>query len=498
MKQKLFILLALVFLVVMLVGLNAASYVQKEEKPDTEFYPNRSTYHPGATGTRAFYDLLAETGRKPVRWQEKPAALLYNSKNAPQTFVVIGELRRDFTDEETEHLLRWVSQGGKLVVIDRMPREDLISTTANWKLTPLPVNFPLFELDPSNQPQMTEKTNAAKPLLPTVFTQNVNAVQPSRLAASIRLESFPPVEKTIQLASPTPYASPAYEDDHYDEEDEPPPMRPKSGGGQGYGVETGGNKNAPTVITAATPPPLPPAKVETVALTAPVVHLANNEKILLADFPYGSGQIVFLTDPYIVSNAGISMVDNAQLAINIVAPRASGGVIAFDEYHQGFGGNENRLLAYFSDTPVPAILAQILLLVGVVLFTQSRRFARPLPAIEPSRLSKLEYVSAMAELQQRAKAYDLAIENIYTEFRRRTAKLFGVDNHATTRRSLAKLIGERAKLNPSEVEKLMEKCENIIQGEPAAGRETLDITSRLREIEEKLGMKRTRKQAFRK
>jgi hypothetical protein len=45
------------------------------------------------------------------------------------------------------------------------------------------------------------------------------------------------------------------------------------------------------------------------------------------------------------------------------------------------------------------------------------RFARALPANEPNRLFKLEYVSAMAELQRRTKVYDLAIENIYNEFR---------------------------------------------------------------------------------
>jgi hypothetical protein len=59
------------------------------------------------------------------------------------------------------------------------------------------------------------------------------------------------------------------------------------------------------------------------------------------------------------------------------------------------------------------------LLIGLIFFSQSRRFARPLPPDEPNRLSKLEYVAAMAQLQQTTKGYDLAIENIYTDFRRR-------------------------------------------------------------------------------
>jgi hypothetical protein len=483
MKQRLFIFLSLLLLIGLLVGLNAASYTQKPETPDSENYPNRSTYNAGATGTRAFFELLAETGRKPVRWREKPSALLTNPANAPQTFVVIGEVRREFTDEEIDRLLEWVSQGGKLVVIDRSPHKDLISTTANWQISTVSPQISTYGIDPSDQQQMILKTNAAKPVLPTVFTQGVNAVQPSKFSSSIKFEVFSPDEAAQTKHKLT--QTPNYEDDYYDEESER---------NAGTAEDKAASDKSEPVIIQSQPTPAP--KTETAAPTAPVIHLANNEKSLLADFPYGAGQIVLLTDPYIVSNAGIGLVDNAQLAINIVASR--GGTIAFDEYHQGFGANENRILAYFADTPVPAIFLQIILLIGVILFTQSRRFARPLPANELNRLSKLEYVSAMAELQQRTRAYDLAIENIYTEFRRRAARVFGVDNFVVSHAELAQLIAERTKLNADEIENLLRKCEAIVQGEPTNKREVLEITARLREIEEKLGMKRMRKQAFRK
>ena len=119
-----------------------------------------------------------------------------------------------------------------------------------------------------------------------------------------------------------------------------------------------------------------------------------------------------------------------------------------------------------------------------------------MPEVEPNRLAKLEYVSAMAEIQRRTKAYDLAIENIYTEFRRRISRLVGADNFTASYKDLAKLIAERAKLSASEVENLMFKCEDIIRGEPTDKREVLQITGRLREIEEKLGLKRAKKQIF--
>jgi hypothetical protein len=486
MRQKLFIFLGLIFLALVLVGLNLASYVQKEKVPDSEAGANRSTYNTGATGTRAFFDLLNETGRRAVRWQEPPLALLSEEKDSPKTFVVIGELQREFTEEEREHLLRWVSSGGKLVVIDREPQNNLLSTTANWSIKAVQNEGVPFGVDPSNQQQMTDKASAGKPVQPSIYTRNVNAVQPSRFASSVKLEFFglPAEGGKLSSASSTPLPAPVIRKDReYD--DEPPPVpKPTSanrGSGQGSGI-------------GQPPPPKPAgtpmATVETPAQNAPVIHLANRDKTLLVDFPYGSGEIVYLTDPYMVSNAGISLVDNAQMAINAVA--ASGGGIAFDEYHHGYGANENRMLAYFAGTPVVAIFAQLALLIGVVLFTQSRRFARPLPASEPNRLSKLEYVSAMAELQQRTRAYDLALENIYSEFRRAMARFVGADNFQTPRHNLALLIAGKTNLDAGELENLMFKCEEIIHGEPTSKREVLQLTSRLREIEEKLGLKRQR------
>lgn len=477
MQQKFLIFLALIFLIVVLVGLNAASYVQKDKVPDSEFSPNRSTFNTGATGTRAFYDLLAETGRRPVRWQESTSALLAAGKNKPQTFVVIGRTRREFDDKEIEQLFRWVSEGGKLVVIDRDPPKDLIRSGGYWNIafkTNLVSAF--SNVDPSDQNQMTEKTTAAKPAQPTVYTQRINAVQPSRFASSINFERYAEAADSTyngQASAPPPKAA-EDNNDYYGDDKSPTPKHSGSGQGSGIGNGTGG-----------TPPPPIAVKLKT---SAPVAHIADDEKTLLADFPFGSGRIVYLTDPYIVSNNGINLVDNAQLAINVVA--SGEGVIAFDEFHQGYGAGENQLLNYFTGTPAVAIFLQFAALIAFVFFTQSRRFARPLPEFEPNRLSKLEYVSAMAELQQRTRAFDLAIENIYTEFRRRTARLVGADNFAASYKDLALLISERAKLNRTEVERLMFKCEDIIRGEPTNKKEVLELTTRLREIEEKLGLKR--------
>ncbi len=459
MRQKIFIFLALIGLVILLVGLNAVSFVQREKTPDSEFAPNRSTYNAGATGTRALFDLLAETGRNPVRWQQPISSLAAAAdKNQFSTFIIVGQTRREISDTEIEQLLDWVAAGGKLVVIDREPPERLLETSADWKIFAVPSSknaTPFSNLDPSDKNQMTEKTAAAKPVQPTVITEGVNAVQPSRFASSISQEYQSENESVITTTGA--------------------PNNEKSG----ETIAPTTKKSAENVTS------------ETAVLSAPVVHLSNGEKNLLVDFPYEAGEIVFLSDPYIVSNGGVNLVDNAQLAINILTAR--GGVIAFDEYHQGYGASGNRLFEYFAGTPLAAFLLQLMILSALFFAAKSLRFARPLPPVAPNRLSKLEYVSAMAQLQQRTRAYDLAIENIYTDFRRRAARSLGVDNYAVSLREMARLIAERtAETNAADIENLMFKCEEIIRGEPTGKREVLQITTRLRQLEDALGLKRQR------
>lgn len=491
MRQKLFIFLTLIGLVVILIGLNAATYVQKQKVADSELVPNRSTYNPGSTGTQALYSLLSETGRKVVRWQDPPDALKTARKNKPNVFVVIGSLKRQFTEVEGADLYQWVSEGGRLVIIDREPDEELLRDAANWKVHFLPASDDrLYDVDPADQNQITKDVTAARPVQPTAFISQVNAVQPSRFASSLGVERM----DTARTGQPGGSASGS-----------PPPP-------SGKGVENKRDSAANTV--KSTPPPAGPAnrtekytikgtapeeeeqfrdepadRHTAVPAAGPVVHLEGGNKAYLVDISYGSGKIVYLSDPYIVSNAGINLVDNSQLAINIVS--SPNGIIAFDEYHHGFGTSNNRLFQYFAGTPVIAIFAQLAILAGFVFFSQSRRFGRPVPEPEPDRLSKLEYVSAMAELQERTRAFDLAIENIYTDFRRRTARLLGVDNYTVTRKDMARLIAERTKLDPNDVEDVMFQCEDIMHGEPTNKKEVLTLMGRLRAIEDKLGLKRT-------
>ena len=89
MRQRLGIIITFVLAIGILIAINSAAYVSEEEQQDSELAPNRSSYNGGATGTRALYDFLSESGYKVMRWRDTPERLLGDSGKNVRTFVLV-------------------------------------------------------------------------------------------------------------------------------------------------------------------------------------------------------------------------------------------------------------------------------------------------------------------------------------------------------------------------------------------------------------------------
>jgi len=454
MRQKFVIVLSVLLILGVLIVINMATYVAQEEPQDSELLPNRSTYHPGSTGTRALYDLLSESGYKVMRWREIPERLLDDNGNNVRTFVIIGLTPLAVDENQARSLLLWVERGGRLVIVDRQPDAHILPPAGDWAVNTNFGTIPPFSLDPLKPEELIKNVKPVHPVQPTVLTQDIESVMPSRFAAAISF-SRRDTKKTDRQEE-TQHGLPA-SDDVADEEPGPPP-------------------SAVTLTPDNATPESP----------APVVHIGDSKAVLLIDYPHGKGRIILLSDPYIFSNGGIRLKDNLQLAINMLV--SGEGLIAFDEYHQGRGVTRNAIISYFSGTPVLPILAQIVLLILLVLWTRSRRFARPLPMPQIDRRSSLEFVASMAELQQRARAFDLAIENIYMRTRRALTRYAGMD-YNSPRSEIASRVAARSSLDSQPLEILMRQCEEAINGAPVTERQTLQLVRRLREVERLLGLR---------
>ena len=448
MRQRLTIILTFVVIIGALVIINTVSYVKQEKLRDSELMPNRSTYHSGPTGTRAFHDLLSESGYKVMRWREAPEKLLGKTGENVATFVVIGATQLPFSEEQIDALHQWVAKGGCLVLIDRDPGVRMLPRSGDWLVYSRTLDFPPLEIDPDNASEMTKDVKAFTPVQPTWLTHKVESVLPSRFAGRLSIVSG-------KSASPSPTPSP----------------------GIGYSAPV--DDDELVEIEQA-------GEGEAKVSPAPVVHVADQNGALLVDYTYGRGRVILLSDPYLVTNRGIRANDNLQLAINAVT--AHDGLIAFDEYHQGRGATGNAFALYFSGTPVLAIAAQVALVVLLILWTNARRFGRPLPLPHVDRRSSLEFVASMAELQERSRAFDLAIENVYTRTRRVLARYAGV-NYNSSRSEIAARIAARSKIEAHQLETLMRQCEEVINGQPINWRQAVDLVKRLRELERKLGLR---------
>lgn len=445
MRQRIIIIFSLIVVVIVLVVLNAASYVKIEPTADSESSPDRSTFNAGATGTRALYDFLHESGYPVARWRESTASLLSFSGPKPATVVIIGETKVPVSKDERKELLHWVSSGGRLVIIDRTPDLKLLPDSGEWTIKTHVTNYPWFDLNPNDYEQMTREVKPVAPAQPTALARDVEQIMPSRFAATIL---FGPREAKSSAAHPTP----SIEEDDNSEGESPAETKPESGSG---------------------------------ISPAPVATFVDSHGALLIDYPYGSGRIVLLSDPYIVANNGINRADNLQLAVNVIV--GGGGIVAFDEFHQGRASTHNALIQYFEGTPVLAICAQLALIGLAIVWSRGVRFARALPLPRVDRRSSLEFVASMAELQQRAKAHDLALENIYNRVRRVLVRHAGL-NQNSPRAEIAARVATRSKMNQKELESLMRSCEDTINGAPTNSRETLRMVRRLREIESALGL----------
>jgi uncharacterized protein DUF4350 len=216
-------------------------------------------------------------------------------------------------------------------------------------------------------------------------------------------------------------------------------------------------------------------------------HIGDDQAAVVADAQVGKGRVVLLTDPYLVANNGISQADNVVLALNLIAGRAA-GTIAFDEYHHGYGASSTGggLMSYFRGTPVPWMMAQAGLIALLVVYSRGRRFGRPVPLKRERRTTNLEFVSSMANITRLAHATDLAMENIYAEFRKRLCRLGGVPAKVENEK-LAAAVARRSKLDERELATLLNRCEGVSRGEQVGESELLKLVARIREIESRLG-----------
>ncbi|MBI4751215.1 MAG: DUF4350 domain-containing protein [Acidobacteria bacterium] len=464
-------LLIVGLLIVVMVGLNLLFYRDSREETETEQRADRSTYSGRTYGLLGYFTLLEESKIPVGRWRQQFTEL----KNSPTTkvLVIVSPSPIHFpTKEEITALQEWVHQGGTAVIIDRSIKLDFTGFTLETGYLP-PVA--------TSQPNETPQPRRAYPWQPTSTLYGVDQIELSEFASSLQLSLSEATKPQVtppwatQSEEPTPETA-----EEAEEWVEDPDLEEDS---------------------EAIPAQQLPAKVAQPVATDDAVYLplaGVDHFSILAQLKYGQGNFLCLSDEFIFANNGISRADNAILGLNLASAVLDAvnkqypndkNQILFDEFHHGYhsgGPNYATLAGYFRGSPIPWLMWQFAFLGLFIVFTYGRRFARPVPLKRVNRASSLEYVSAMAQIQLVAKSYDLAIENIYNRFHRVLCRYGGVPTNVRIDR-IATAVASRGQVDATELIRILQRCQEVLNGKAITEKEMLHLTQKIREIEHKIG-----------
>ncbi|WP_395019732.1 DUF4350 domain-containing protein [Dongia sp.] len=142
--------------------------------------------------------------------------------------------------------------------------------------------------------------------------------------------------------------------------------------------------------------------------------LTNAGKILLGAVKSGSGTLWILSDPDLLSNAGIDEMDNGVVAISVIdALLPKGGTVIFDETLHGFEQRPN-LMRTLLNPPFLPILIAIIVTAFVLAWAGIARFGAPHPETEGLAAGKLTLVKSAAKLLQ----FGTSAGNLLSSYRR--------------------------------------------------------------------------------
>jgi hypothetical protein len=429
----------IVIVIAVLVGMSAAGAIEFDRPIENEFAPNRSTYNSGQTGTRALYQLLEESGTPVARWRSHYSSLFTEGQDS--ILVIIGPFPsgQKLSEEEAIVLQSWISTGGRALIISRSPIEQFGDPAIRAKA---PEIFPAKDATPE---QYINEESDKLIAQPTELTRKVRGLAFSDFASRMSFHnSAGGAGEAVKADSPDDTGEEKEKEKEKEEEEE---------------VDS-----APT-------------------LYAPVIHLGDKDGAALADFTYGKGRVILLSDPFVVANNGIARGGNLTLAMNILhsmgAPERK---ILFDEFHHGYHTGGNPIVNYFRGTFVPWLILQALGLSLLIVYTYSRRFARPLPLPQVPRHSPLEFVGSMANLQQAAQARELALENIYPRFKTGLCRRLGLSSRASRDEIITGARRRRFHISEIELRQTLSDAEMTLAGEAIDDARLLTLVSRMRRI----------------
>jgi hypothetical protein len=181
--------------------------------------------------------------------------------------------------------------------------------------------------------------------------------------------------------------------------------------------------------------------------------LVVNSHAYAVSLPKGKGQVILVADSALFNNAGLKNYGAAELLLNLLTPIQRGAKIWFDEWHHGERPLETArtgLGDWLVYTPGGQAVLWVLVVVFVGLVLEGRYFGRPLAAEKGAlRRAPLEYVNALARLNQRAGHRGEILRVYYSQLKRSLSKRFRIDPNLPDHETVRLLAETHPELDPS-------------------------------------------------
>ncbi len=190
-------------------------------------------------------------------------------------------------------------------------------------------------------------------------------------------------------------------------------------------------------------------------------------------YPHGRGSLLWLASSSVLSNAGLRESGNLQFLLSTVGSKSR--QVLWDEY---FHGHRTAATAAVAHPQLTWLFGQLGFVAVAVLLTFSRRSGPQRAPRAESRLSPLEYVRALGQLYEHARAANVAVEVSYERFRYTLSRRLGL-RLAATSDELARAVAERWAVDREDLRSLLESCESARFFEDLSQKEALDLVRRL-------------------
>ena len=327
-----------------------------------------SSYGSGPKGARGVYLLAESLGLSPRRWSQDLAALPRRAM-----LVALGDcesgMARPLSRYEQQELVRWVEQGGVLLVAGArhyLPDDLGVRFESEPRCTP----EWRFSSTAGNQDEEEAEGDQAEQAAPELETPpEPGASQPAIESGTIA--ELPEADEDVAWTSPVDRPLLGLD---------PLPMRRP-----GRLVV---DERADERVILSMPD----------ALDMPESPVQREVGVVVK---HGNGRVIALASGSMLQNRALAAADGGVLFARLAQAYASEGPILFDEYHLGVG-ERRSMMRYLRQAGATPFIAQLMFVALVLLWRNGARFGgvRQPPEIAPAGTAS--YVGALGGLFARA------------------------------------------------------------------------------------------------